>query len=30
VEACRVVVRKPAIYLGRAVPALEVYRRRDT
>jgi dihydroneopterin aldolase len=29
VEACRVVVRKPAIYLGRAVPALEVYRRRE-
>ena len=29
VEACRVVVSKPAIYLGRAVPALEVYRRRE-
>ncbi len=29
VEACRVVIRKPAIYLGRAVPALEVYRRRE-
>lgn len=28
VEACRVVLRKPAIYLGRAVPTLEVYRRR--
>jgi dihydroneopterin aldolase len=28
VEACRVVLRKPAIYLGRATPALEVYRRR--
>ena len=29
VEACRVVVRKPAIYAGRAVPAVEVYRRRE-
>lgn len=29
VEACRVVIRKPAIYLGRAVPTLEVYRCRD-
>lgn len=27
-EACRVVVRKPAIYAGRAVPAVELYRRR--
>jgi dihydroneopterin aldolase len=29
VEACRVVIRKPGIYLGRAIPTLEVYRRRD-
>lgn len=30
VEACRVVLRKPAIYAGRAVPELEVWRlRRD-
>ena len=29
VEACRVILRKPAIYVGRAVPALEVYRRRE-
>lgn len=28
VEACRVVVRKPAIYAGRATPAVELYRRR--
>jgi dihydroneopterin aldolase len=28
VEACRVAIRKPAVYLGRAVPTLEVYRRR--
>lgn len=28
VEACRVVVRKPAIYAGRAVPAVEIYRLR--
>lgn len=28
VAACRVTVRKPAIYAGRGVPALEVYRRR--
>jgi dihydroneopterin aldolase len=29
VEACRVILRKPAVYLGRAVPALSVYRRRE-
>jgi dihydroneopterin aldolase len=29
VEACRVVVRKPSIYAGRATPAVELYRRRD-
>jgi dihydroneopterin aldolase len=29
VEACRVVVRKPAIYGGRGVPSVEVYRRRE-
>lgn len=29
VEACRVVVRKPAIYAGRAVPRVEVYRLRE-
>ena len=28
VEACRVRLRKPAVYDGRAVPALEVFRRR--
>ena len=28
VEACRVIVRKPAIYAGRAMPAIEVYRLR--
>lgn len=27
-EACRVVVRKPAIYDGRAVPVVELYRRK--
>lgn len=27
-EACRVVVRKPAVYAGRAVPEVELYRRR--
>jgi dihydroneopterin aldolase len=29
VEACRIIIRKPAIYGGRAVPAVEVYRCRD-
>jgi dihydroneopterin aldolase len=28
VEACRVVLRKPEIYQGQAIPTLEVYRRR--
>lgn len=28
VEACRVVVRKPAIYAGRAVPEVVLYRQR--
>jgi 7,8-dihydroneopterin aldolase/epimerase/oxygenase len=28
VEACRVTLRKPEIYGGRAVPALQVFRRR--
>lgn len=29
VEACRVIIRKPGIYGGRAVPEIELYRRRD-
>ena len=29
VEACLVRLRKPAVYGGRALPQLEVYRRRD-
>lgn len=29
VEACRVVIRKLAIYGGRGVPEIAVYRRRD-
>lgn len=29
VEACRVAIRKPHVYNGRAVPLVEVYRRRD-
>jgi dihydroneopterin aldolase len=29
VEACRVVIRKPDIYDGRATPTVEVYRVRD-
>lgn len=29
VAACRVVIRKLAIYAGRAVPEIAVYRRRD-
>jgi 7,8-dihydroneopterin aldolase/epimerase/oxygenase len=28
VEACRVAIRKPHVYNGHAVPAVEVYRRR--
>lgn len=28
VEACRVVIKKPAIYGGRACPEIELYRRR--
>jgi 7,8-dihydroneopterin aldolase/epimerase/oxygenase len=28
VEACRVAIRKPAVYAGRAVPTVEVYRLR--
>ena len=28
VEACRVAIRKPEVYGGRAVPAVEVYRLR--
>ena len=28
VEACRVVIRKPEVYAGRAVPEIAVYRRR--
>ena len=29
VEACRVLVRKPEVYGGKARPELEVHRRRD-
>jgi len=29
VEACRVAIRKPHVYNGRAVPVVEVYRRRS-
>jgi dihydroneopterin aldolase len=29
VEACRVRLRKPAVYGGRALPQLDIYRRRD-
>ncbi len=29
VEACRVLIRKPDVYDGSALPQLEVYRRRD-
>lgn len=29
VEACRVLVRKPEVYGGKAKPELEIYRRRD-
>jgi FolB domain-containing protein len=29
VEACRVVIRKPEIYAGRAVPEITVYRLRE-
>ena len=29
VEACRVVIRKPHVYNGHAVPAVEVYRLRS-
>ncbi len=29
VEACRVAIRKPHVYNGRAVPAVEVYRLRS-
>ena len=28
VEACRIAIRKPHVYNGRAVPLVEVYRRR--
>jgi 7,8-dihydroneopterin aldolase/epimerase/oxygenase len=30
VEACRVAIRKPHVYNGRAVPVVEVYRRRGS
>jgi FolB domain-containing protein len=29
VEACRVIIRKPAIYGGRAIPEIELWRLRD-
>jgi dihydroneopterin aldolase len=29
VEACRIIIRKPTIYDGRAVPSVEIYRCRD-
>jgi dihydroneopterin aldolase len=29
VEACRVRLRKPAIYAGRAIPEIELWRRRE-